>query len=301
MHTTSGRWQLGLLMALTTALMWGVLPVALTGVMAVLDPVTVTFMRFAMAAAVLTPYLILRRQLPNWRKLLSAQAIPLLFAGLLLAGNYVFYIIGLQKTTSEAAQVTIQIAPMLLLLSGVWLFGERFSLIQGVGFVVFVCGLGLFFHHRLETILGEQGSYGWGIWIIVFAAVLWTGYGILQKKLLREFHSEETMMVFYWVGALVFLPISDLSHFGDLSGLQWGMLIFCGANTLIAYGCFAEAMQHWETSRVSATVTLAPLFTVALVQMIPMPGIEAEVVDGLSLIGAMMVVCGSMVTALARR
>ena len=171
MHTTSGRWQLGFLMALITAFMWGLLPVALTAVMAAMDPVTVTFMRFALAAVVITPWLITANKLPNRRKLLTRHLWPLLLAGLLLAGNYVFYIVGLEKTTSEAAQVTIQIAPMLLLLGGLWFFGERFSLVQWCGFAAFTVGLGLFFHHRLSAIFATGDSYGWGIWIIVFVAV----------------------------------------------------------------------------------------------------------------------------------
>lgn len=108
------------------------------------------------------------------------------------------------------------------------------------------------------------------------------------------------MVVFYWLGTLVFLPVSDFAGLPQLTGIQWGLLLFCGANTLIAYGCFAEALEHWEASRVSATVTLAPLITVAMVQLLPMAGIVAEPVTALSLLGAFLVVAGSMVAALAR-
>ena len=89
------------------------------------------------------------------------------------------------------------------------------------------------------------------------------------------------MVVFYWLGTLVFLPLSDFSGLPGLTGWQWALLLFCGANTLIAYGCFAEALEHWEASRVSATVTLAPLITVGMVQLIPMGGIEARETGGM--------------------
>ena len=124
--------------------------------------------------------------------------------------------------------------------------------------------------------------------------------GVLQKMLLKDFESEQTMVVFYWLGTLVFLPLSDFSGLPGLTGWQWALLLFCGANTLIAYGCFAEALEHWEASRVSATVTLAPLITVGMVQLLPMAGIVAEPVTWLSLFGALLVVGGSMVAALAR-
>jgi drug/metabolite transporter (DMT)-like permease len=282
--------------------MWGVLPIALTGVMATLDPITTTFFRFSLAAVLLTPYLILRRRLPNRRKLLSPkQLVMLLAAGLLLTSNYALYILGLEKTTPEAAQVMIQLAPMLLLLAGLWIFKEQFSKAQWIGFATFVSGLLLFFNHHLAELFISFNDYGVGLLMIIVAAVCWTGYAVIQKFLLMEFNSEETMLVFYWIGALAFLPFTDFTPLPELSSLQWGLLAFCGLNTLIAYGSFAEALVHMEASRVSAVIALTPLLTVAIVQLIPMQGIVAESLQAISLIGALMVVCGSITTAVAKK
>lgn len=282
--------------------MWGVLPIALTGVMATLDPITTTFFRFSLAAVLLTPYLILRRRLPNRRKLLSPkQLVMLLAAGLLLTSNYALYILGLEKTTPEAAQVMIQLAPMLLLLAGLWIFKEQFSKAQWLGFATFVSGLLLFFNHHLAELFISFNDYGVGLLMIIVAAVCWTGYAVIQKFLLMEFNSEETMLVFYWIGALAFLPFTDFTPLPELSSLQWGLLAFCGLNTLIAYGSFAEALVHMEASRVSAVIALTPLLTVAIVQLIPMQGIVAESLQAISLIGALMVVCGSITTAVAKK
>ena len=304
----SGRWQLGLLLALSTATMWGLLPIALKGLLATLDPMTTTFFRFFLAAVLITPYLLVRSRLPNRAKLRSPKlTLQLILAWSLLAANYGLYIMGLERTTAEAAQVMIQIAPMLLLLAGLWVFKESFSRAQWLGFASFACGLMLFFNHQLGDIFaslsgqGALNSYGTGLLIILLAALCWTGYAIVQKFLLREFNSEETMMVFYWIGALVFLPLSNFSLLPELSAAQLGLLAFCGFNTLIAYGSFAEAMVHMEASRVSAIIALTPLLTLGIVQLIPIPGIEAEQLQIISLIGALMVVCGSIITAVAKR
>ena len=300
--TVSGRWRLGVLLALSTAAMWGVLPIALKGVMTTLDPLTTTFFRYSLAAVLITPYLLVRNRLPNRAKFRSPKlALQLLVAGSLLAANYGLYILGLQRTTAEAAQVMIQIAPMLLLLAGLWIFKESFSRAQWLGFMSFASGLMLFFNHHLGDIFGSLSSYGIGLLCILMAAVCWTGYAIMQKFLLRDFNSEETMLVFYWIGALVFLPLSNFSLLAELSAVQWGLLAFCGLNTLIAYGCFAEAMVHMEASRVSAIIALTPLLTVAIVQLIPIPGITAEQLQMLSIIGDCMVVCGSIITAVAKK
>jgi len=302
MTAVSGRWRLGLLLALSTTTMWGVLPIALKGVMETLDPLTTTFFRFSLAALLLTPFLILRNRLPNIAKFRTPKlAAQLLGAGLLLAINYGLYIIGLEKTTAEAAQVMIQLAPMLLLLAGVLVFKEQFSPIQWLGFISFATGLMMFFNHHLGDIFISLNDYGVGLLVIVAAAVAWTAYAVIQKFLLMEFNSEETMLVFYWIGALVFLPFSNFSPMLDLSAWQWCLLVFCGFNTLIAYGAFAEAMVHVEASRVSATIALTPLLTVGIVQLIPIPGITAEPLGVISLTGAVLVVCGSITTAVAKK
>ena len=46
MSNLSGRWKFGLLLAASTAFMWGVLPIALKGLMSTLDPMTTTFFPF---------------------------------------------------------------------------------------------------------------------------------------------------------------------------------------------------------------------------------------------------------------
>lgn len=301
MNHISGRWKLGLLLALSTAIMWGVLPVALKGVMETLDPFTVTFFRFSLAGVLLAPYLWATGRLTGFPTLLSlGLGGQLLLAGLLLACNYGLYIVGLEKTTSEAAQVMIQLAPMLLLVAGIWVFNESFSRLQWLGVVSFVSGLGLFFNHHAGDLFVTFNDYGLGMLMVIVAAICWAGYAIVQKFLLRQFSSQQTMLVFYVIGALVFLPFSDFAPTQDLSQWQWLLLAFCGVNTLIAYGCFAEALAHLEASRVSAIIALTPLLTVLIVQLIPIEGIVAEPLGALSLLGALMVVCGSVTAATAK-
>ena len=301
----SGRWKFGLLLALTTAILWGVLPIALKGVMETLDPITTTFFRFVLAALLLTPYILLRKPHSSGLSLFTRLQSPRLFfqvlgTGLLLATNYALYISGLARTTAEAAQLVIQAAPMLLLLSGVWLFGERLSKRQWLGFFGFVTGLGLFFYPRFYDVFVAVNAYGLGIMLVFLAALVWTAYAIMQKFLLQQLSSQETMVIFYWIGTLAFLPFSDFSMLPQLSNLQWGLLAFCGINTLIAYGSFAEAMAHIEASKVSAILALTPLITVTTVHLIPIPGLVLEPVTVLTLCGAALVVSGSMLTSLSK-
>ena len=147
----------------------------------------------------------------------------------------------------------------------------------------------------------DFGDYGLGLLFIILSAIFWTGYAIIQKFLLNDFQSSETMLILYWIGSLVFIPLSDFSTLGQLNTLQWAALLFCGLNTLIAYGCFAEAMAHLEASRVSAIIAITPLFTIAIAQLMPISNMPVEPLTGLSILGAILVVSGSIATAIAMK
>ena len=53
MHVSSGRWLFGLLLALTTAVLWGILPIKLKEVLQVMDPITVTWYRLLVSGVLL--------------------------------------------------------------------------------------------------------------------------------------------------------------------------------------------------------------------------------------------------------
>ncbi len=141
MHTTSGRWQYGLFLSVVTAVLWGLLPIALKGLLQYTDVFTITWYRFVIASVFLGGFLVAKSRIPDWN-LVKNKTIAILVGVVLigLLGNYILYMIGLDMTTPGAAQVMIQSAPMLLLLGGLWMFKEQFTLAQWIG-------LGIFWNH----------------------------------------------------------------------------------------------------------------------------------------------------------
>ena len=142
MNRISGHWRLGITLASISALMWAILPVVLQILLQTVDFQTITLFRYFLPAMILTPYLFFNGTLNNLpEKLTSKHVIILIISGALLAGNYGFYILGLEKTSAGSAQVMIQLAPISLLLAGIFIFREPFSKFQWLGFVLFVAGL----------------------------------------------------------------------------------------------------------------------------------------------------------------
>ena len=303
MKRMSGRWRLGIILASISAVMWAILPVVLQILLQTVDFQTITFFRYLLPAMILTPYLFLNGTLNNLPEKLSFKTLILLLtSGVLLAGNYGFYILGLEKTSADSAQVMIQLAPISLLLAGIFIFREPFSKSQWLGFVLFVAGLFLFFYHRITNQLTDLGTYGAGLSIVAISALCFTGYAITLKYLLKTFTAHEAMMMFYWIGSIIFLPFSDIPGLFSLIKFELLLLFFCGINTLITYSCFSEAFDHIEVSRVSAVVATTPLMTIAFVQLAaPFSNLNPQPITLLSFCGAVLVVAGSITTAIAKR
>ncbi len=304
MHQTSGRWKYGLLLAFITSFMWGVLPIALKGLLLYMDSVTITWYRFFIALIVIFSFLFFKNKLPTKKVLSSRFILLLLFISTVgLLANYILYMSGLEHSTPEGAQLMIQIAPMLLLLGSLWLFKESFNLWQSFGVISFVLGLILFFNHRLHELTSIESDYGYGVFLVFLAAILWAFYALAQKQLLSYLSSVQVMMIIFLFGSILFLPYSEPALIQDLDLLGWVLLLFCGANTVIAYGAFSESLAHWEASRVSAILSITPLITLLSVHITHhyFPDyIQAEELNNLSILGALLVVFGSAGVALIR-
>lgn len=300
----STNWRLGLGFSLVTAIMWGGLPISLKVVLGDMDSITVTWYRFVLSAAIALLWYG-HRSIDAIRRLLKPPLWPLTLlavAGLLL--NYIFYLMGLDRTTAEAAQILIQLAPLLLLLGSVWLFKESFSGLQWLGVAGFSTGLALFFHQRLRDLAGVDESYLSGLFLLLLAAVTWTAYGLAQKQLIKQVKASDLLLLLYIAGTLCFLPGSSPLQIQRLDRLELMMLVFASLNTVIAYGSFGLAMTHWQASRVSAVITIAPLLTLLFVFLSNTlyPGfIQAETLDWMNWLGAVLVVSGSTLAALGNR
>ncbi len=63
----TGRWRLGLSLALITSLLWGVMPIALKILLEGMDVYTISWYRFALSAVVVGVMLAATGQLPPWK------------------------------------------------------------------------------------------------------------------------------------------------------------------------------------------------------------------------------------------
>ncbi len=302
MHQASGRSVYGFILALVTAILWGMLPIALKHLLVDLTANTITWVRFLVAALFVSVVLWQQKALPSVRGISRKASILLTIAIGGLLSNYILYLMGLHLLTAETAQVVIQLAPFLMMMGGIFIFREQLLLWQKIGATLLVLGLLLFFNERLVLLLTQFGQDSIGVLLVIIAAVTWACYALAQKQLLMTFNSQQIMWFIYLAGALCFFPVADLNPILQLSGLQWGLLAFCCLNTIVAYGAFAEALEHWEASKVSAVLAITPLLTILFANIVSWlfpDAAPAQTLNAWSVTGALLVVAGSAITALS--
>ncbi len=300
-HQARGNPRLGLLLALATTLLWGFLSIALKLLLEGMDAFTITWYRLTAAALVLALFQARRRRLPDVRQLDGRGWGLLAVAVLGLVGNYVLFVVSLDYVPPATAQLVIQLAPILFLLGGLLIFREAFSRVQWIGLVVLIVGLVLFFNQRLPALLRLAGSEGLGVAIVVVAGIVWAAYALAQKQLLVSFSSVNILLLIYIGATALLYPLASPADIFALTPFQLGLLVFCTFNTLGAYGCFAEALVHWEASRVSAVIALTPLMTIGAVYAVLAIWPQADVGERLGavgMLGALVVVAGSVMAAL---
>jgi drug/metabolite transporter (DMT)-like permease len=303
LHQAISNWRLGLGLSLITAMLWGLVPISLAVVLKKIDPYTINWFRFTSAFIALGCYLAYQKNLPEISKLKAGSAYLWAIAILGLMGNYLFFVMGLQATSPSHAEVLIQLAGVSFSLGALAIFKERYTRNQWLGLGILIAGFIGFFSEQLKVLLTDVDRYISGSLMLVVAALTWAVYALAQKQLLAKLESSHIMWVIYGVCGIFFGILAKPQSLLQLNAIEWVMLIFCGLNTVIAYGCFAESLQHWEASKVSAILALAPIFTIASMSIITwlFPGfVTPEHLNLLSLAGAILIVSGSISISLGK-
>lgn len=298
---TANNWKLGLTLSLITVFFWATLAVALDIGMKALDEWTLTWFRFCVAAVITLIIIGVSGSWKSFLKLNKSHWLWLLLAATMLIANYVLFILGLNKTSPGNAQVLIQLAPLLMTLGGVVIYKESFKRMQKIGVVCLLLGLGLFFQEQLGILV--QAEYTQGAIIIIFAAITWAIYALIQKQLIDVLSPQAILTFIYVLASIVLLPLSYPEKLSSLSSNEWMAVGYAALNTVGAYGAFAQALKYWQASRVGMVIALTPVFTFFFINLMSklFPNlVEAEKIHSIGWIGVALIVMGSMFASLGK-
>ena len=292
---------MGLILSLITVLFWSTLPISLKIALEVTDAMSLTWFRFLVAAVITGVFMFNTQRLRAFGQLTVQQWLWLSLAAVMLIGNYVLYLIGLEMTSPANAQVFIQMAPLLMTLGGVLIFKESFNRQQKLGVISILVGLVLFFRDQIQYILASD--YTLGIWVMFCAALTWAVYALIQKKLATVLSSQAILLFIYGFASLCLVWFVDFRVPEQISTTQWLAIAYACLNTVVAYGAFAEAMNHWNASRVGMVLALTPVTTLLFINAFAFffPHlINSENIHWLGYVGMVFIVTGSMLASLKK-
>lgn len=282
----------GLILAGITALCWAVLAIGLKQALLFTTSGNIVAFRMIISFIFLLIYFAIYKR-HEIQKIKTGLPFTALIAGAMLAFNYYGFMKGVEYTGAGNAQIMIQLGPTLLLISGLIYFKEHFSHKQIIGITLAVIGFALFYYDQRSFDLNSTLNTG-NIWIIT-AAITWAVYASLQKRLIPKWDPQTLNLIIYCVCAVLLIFMSDFKQSLNFSPGQWLLMLFLGLNTVVAYGCFAEALKFAPASEVSLIITVNPLGTLAILwlgQFLEISWIPVEYLTWIGGLGALCVVVG---------
>lgn len=275
--------------------MWGVLAIALKVASKAIDSPTIVWFRFLLAFSGMALWAAIND--PKALKILYRPSLILVISTLMLAWNYIGFMLGVQYTTPGNAQVAVQTGQVVLAIFGVVFFKEKLSLIQGFGFLLALLGFWMFYQQHLSALPENKSEYTKGMLLTVSAALTWAVYAAMQKKLVR-YHPVATLNIFiFGLPVLLYFPFVNFAILGHLSLGYWLLLIFLGANTLISYVCLSLALKYMEAGKVSVLLIMNPILTFVIMGVLTwlqVSWIAPEHFSVLSVLGALIALGGAM-------
>lgn len=161
----------GLAMALLAYLSWGVLPLYFRLLHAV-PPLELVAWRIVMTVPVCLAIIAVRGQVPEFRAALRQRRVMLGLAAsaTLIGGNWLIYVAAINSGHVLAASLGYYINPLLNVLLGTAVLGEKLSRTQWIAVAIAASGIGLLVSSSIAT-LG----------VALALAATFAGYGLIRK------------------------------------------------------------------------------------------------------------------------
>lgn len=237
---------IGILLALTTAICWGALPIAMKQVLEVMEPPTIVFYRFLMASIGLGAILAVKKRLPPLRVFRKPRWLILLAVATAgLFGNFILFSSSLQYLSPTASQVIGQLSPVGMMVASVFILKEKMRSTQVVGALMLLSGLVMFFNTSLVEIFTKLTDYTWELSLGRCGdglGELWRG----AKGFIASAGLTADLFLLYTLCTIALFPLAKPGVIAQLSHWQLACLIFCGLNTLVGYGAWRK---RWLAGR----------------------------------------------------
>jgi drug/metabolite transporter (DMT)-like permease len=254
------------------------------------DPVTLNFLRWLIALALLAPFVwqstaaslkVLRRE---WRLILTLGATG-------IASFHTLVYLALQSTTATSALLMLSLAPILTLIGSAAIGMEHPTNRQIGGALISIIGAGILITRGNPAAILSQGFNIGDLWMLL-AVFIWAGYSLLLRRRPADLPSPVALTASI-VAALAMMlpvlilgaptPVAALGSFPVLLSIAY-IAVFASA---IAFLFWTYGVSRLGPTRAGQFVNLMPIFGAGLAF-----SVLGEVPTQAQVVGAALVLSG---------
>jgi len=279
---------------LLTALFWGGTFVAGRAIAKDVGPLSIAFLRFALASTLL---LILTWRAEKTLPLPSReQILPLVLLGLIgvFAYNALFFN-ALRLIHAGRAAVIIALNPVFIGLLAAYLFKDKLSPIKLIGILLSVTGAVIVISRgEFSQILG--GGIGWGEVLTLGCMASWVAYSLIGKAILKGMSPLVSVSYSSAIGTVaLFVPACAEGMIGQVTGyslLDWLGIGYLGIfGTVLGFVWYYEGIKKIGPTRAGQFINFVPVSAIILAFFI-----LGEPITWSLLVGGLFVLTGVYLT-----
>jgi chloramphenicol-sensitive protein RarD len=253
----SGSGSAGILLALAAYSIWGVAPAYWKAVEA-LPAVELLAHRVLWSCVVGLALVTLTRGWPELRAVLaSGRWRPMMVTGLIIGSNWLTFLWAVLHDQVLATSLGYYITPLLNVVLGVTVLGERLSRLQTAAVLLAAAGV-----LQLTLSVGELP------WVTLYLAVSFGIYGLVRKRApvdpVAGFALETSLLAPAACAALLWLGATGRAQFPTADPLRDALVVGAGAFTAAPLLCFNGAAKRLRLATLGIFQYIAPSITFAM-------------------------------------
>lgn len=270
---------------------WGVNFIVAKLTLQEFPPMSLAFLRFAIATLLLAPFLIAEGK--NFK--IEKEDLPkLLGVGLLMVTlNIGFFYAGLERTTVISASVLTLTIPVASILAGWWFLKEKIYTVNLSGIILGILGAVLIIGLPILNSGDDLAQVLIGNFLIILASISWVAGAIISKDLLKKYSTLTVTAVIFFVGMISFLiPAASeyLKNPGWTAQVTYlgifGLLYIAIASSISAYFLFEWGLHRLGVTRADMFQYLEPVIAAALGVLILNEQVRLPLIIGILLIAS---------------
>lgn len=261
----------------------------------VIAPETISFYRWFIALATLTPFLI--KPVWNKRKIIKPYLPKLAFLALLgMAINQSLAYFAAPMTTATHMTLIFSLVPLLSLSFSVPLLGIALTKRAIFGAIISLTGLAYMLSHGQISHLLSEGINTGDIYMLI-AACSYSLYGVLLKRWRLPFNNWIALYVQMVFAVIILLPVLTYNGQVSLNQAALPLVLYAAIPTsILATWLWMQSIHFIGTDKTAMFMNLLPIFTAIMATII-----LDEQLNSTQFIGGAMVLSGVILTQLKSR